>query len=100
MSRTRFRSAIAPDSAPSPAAGSLLDFYREELLRHQACLEAQREYYSDLAILEAEAAIARVLTHLEGLIPSRDGCARLESLLRTFDQVTGLSGRTDPSRLH
>jgi hypothetical protein len=79
---------------------SLIEFYREELLRHQACLEAQREHYSELAILEAEEAIARVLTHLEGLVPSRDCCALLESLLQTFDQVTGLSGWTDPSRLH
>jgi hypothetical protein len=100
MSRPRSRSAIAPDAASSLSTGSLLDFYREELLRHRACLEAQREYYSELAILEAEEAIARVLTHLDGLIPSRDCCARLESLLRTFDQVTGLSGWTDPSRLH
>ena len=82
------------------ASASLLEFYREELLRHQACLEAQREHYSELAILEAEEAIARVIAQLEGLVPSRDCCALLESLLRTFDQVTGLSGWTDPSRLH
>jgi len=82
------------------ASASLLEFYREELLRHQACLEAQREYFSELAILEAEEAIARVTAQLEGLIPSHDGCALLESVLRTFDQVTGLSGWTDPSHLH
>lgn len=100
MTRPRSLPSVAPASSPSLASGSLLDFYREELLRHQACLEAQREYYSELAILEAEEAIARVIRQLEALVPTHECCTLLESLLRSFDQVTGLSGWTDPSRLH
>jgi len=100
MSRPRTRSAGMPASAPSLASASLLDFYREELLRHQACLESQREYFSELAILEVEEAIARIIRHLDGLVPSQNCCALLESLLCTLDQVTGLSAWTDPSRLH
>lgn len=100
MSRPRPRSAGAPAASPTLTSASLLEFYREELLRHQACLDSQREYFSELAILEVEEAIARIIRQLDGLVPTQDCRALLESLLCKLDQVTGLSGWTDPSRLH
>ena len=85
-----------PLSAPVPTA----EFYREEFLKHRQCLAEQREYYSERAITEADAAIARVLNRLETLC-AKDGADQLMSgLLRKFDSVTGLSAWSDPSKLH
>ncbi|MBA3819661.1 MAG: hypothetical protein H0X17_12265, partial [Deltaproteobacteria bacterium] len=35
------------------------DFYREEFLKHRQCLALQREYFSERAIIDADAALAR-----------------------------------------
>jgi len=45
----------------------LADFYREEFVKHQWCLEQQREYYSNAAISEVEAALTRIISQLERL---------------------------------
>ena len=83
-------------SAPLPMA----DFYREEFLKQRRCLARQREYYSERAITEADAAIARVLTRIEALC-EKDGADQLMSgLLRKFDSLTGLSAWSDPTKLH
>ena len=58
--------------AKSPVAGPT-DFYREEFLRHRECLARQREYFSERAITEAEAALSRVLGNLDQLCATDDG---------------------------
>jgi hypothetical protein len=78
----------------------MADFYREEFLRHRRCLERQREYYSERAITEADAAIARILSHLELLCAQDDADKLMSGLLRKFDSVTGLSAWSDPHKLH
>jgi hypothetical protein len=83
-------------SAPVPTA----DFYREEFLKHRQCLAQQREYYSERAITDADAAIARILTRLETLCAKDDADKLMSGLLRTFDSVTGLSAWSDPAKLH
>ena len=83
-------------SEPLPMA----DFYREEFLKHRQCLAQQREYYSERAITEADAAIARILTHLETLCEKDDADQLISGLLRKFDSVTGLSAWSDPTKLH
>ena len=83
-------------SAPVPMA----DFYREEFLRHRRCLAHQREYYSEQAITEADAAIARILAKLEQLCSKDDADQLMSGLLRKFDSVTGLSAWSDPGKLH
>jgi hypothetical protein len=83
-------------SAPVPMA----DFYREEFLRHRRCLERQREYYSERAITEADAAIAHILSHIELLCAQDDADTLMSGLLRKFDSVTGLSAWSDPHKLH
>ena len=51
-----------------PSAREILaDFYREEFLKHQRCLEQQREYYSNSAIAPVEQALTRVISQLEHL---------------------------------
>jgi hypothetical protein len=84
----------------SSAPVLMADFYREEFLKHRQCLAKQREYYSEQAITEADAAIARILTHLDNLCAKDDADQLMSGLLRKFDSVTGLSAWSDPTKLH
>jgi hypothetical protein len=75
-------------------------FYREEFIRHRECLARQREYFSELAIANADEALALVLGQLDQLC-ERDGADQLiGKILRTFNAVTGLSNWSDPKQLH
>jgi hypothetical protein len=75
------------------------DFYREEFLKHRECLALQREYFSERAITDADAALARVLNQLEQLCAQDDAEQLIGKLLRQFNAVTGLSGWSD-TKLH
>jgi hypothetical protein len=79
---------------------SLTDFYREEFLKHQRCLEQQREYYSDSAITSVEAALTRIISQIENLSVKENADQVVSRLLRKFNVVTGLSGWTDPKNVH
>lgn len=74
----------------------LADFFREEFLKHHKCLEQQREYYSDGAILQAEEALGRILQQMEDLCRRDDACEVVGQLLRQFDVVTKLSAFSEP----
>jgi hypothetical protein len=76
------------------------DFYRAEFTRHRQCLAAQREYFSERAISEADEALARVISRLEQLCAQDDAEQVIAGLLRKFNAVTGLSGWSDPTKLH
>jgi len=78
----------------------LADFFRQELNKHYACLERQREYYSDVAITQAEDALARLMTQIEQVCQREDACQMIGELLRKLDSVTRLSAWTDPGQLH
>lgn len=82
------------------ARAHVADFYREEFLKHQRCLEQQREYYSEGAITSVEAALARIISQLEQLSTKEDADQVVSRLLRKFNVVTGLSGWADPQNLH
>ena len=85
--------------APSPCR-CLADFYREEILKHRQCLELQREYYSEVAIVQAEDALMRLMAQIDDLCQRNDACEVISQLLRRFDAVTRLSAWTEPERLH
>ena len=90
-----------PQSRFRPAAPRILaDFYREEFVKHQRCLELQREYYSDAAISEVEQALTRIIAQLEQLSAKQDAEEVVSRLLRKFNVVTGLSSWTDPKNVH
>jgi len=89
---------VSPDRVSS--APFLTDFYREEFLKHRACLAQQREYYSERAITDADGAISRVLSELDHLCALDDADRLMSALLRKFDLVTGLSGWNDPKNYH
>src|SRR3954466_5185753 len=96
--RTRMARFVTPDRVS--CAAFLSDFYREEFLKHRACLAQQREYYSERAITDADGAIARVLNQLEHLCAKDDADQVMSQLLRKFDLVTGLSAWSDPRQRH
>ena len=83
-----------------PACQCLADFFREEFLKHHHCLEQQREYFSDLAIAEAENALSRAMEQIDGLCQRDDACEVIGRMLRQIDAVTKLSAWTEPETLH
>jgi hypothetical protein len=92
--------SVGPGAYIGSGCQCLTDFYREELLKHKQCLERQREYYSDVAITQAEDAIARIVEQLEVLCQREDACQMMGELLRKFDLVTKLSAWTELNKLH
>jgi hypothetical protein len=88
------------DSRPINAQHPLAEFYREEFVKHHRCLQQQRPYYSEQAITDVEAALARILGKLEHLSTQDNGPQILSSLLKKFDVVTGLSAWSDPKQSH
>ena len=85
LSRNRL-SRFLTDSRPTcePVFHSRSNFYREEFLKCQRCLEQQREYYSESAISDVEQALRKVLNQL----------------LSQFNIVTGPDGWTDPRQIN
>jgi hypothetical protein len=87
-------------SRPISAHHPIIEFYREEFLKHHRCLQEQRSYYSEGAITDAEAALKRILAELEQLTSQDDAPQLVSSLLKKFDVVTGLSAWSDPKHSH
>jgi hypothetical protein len=94
----RFLIRERPPHARTPS--TLAEFYREEFLKHQRCLEQQREYYSEHVICDAEAALARILSRLDALCAQNDAEQVVSQLLRKIDVLTGLSAWSDPKQVH
>jgi len=78
--------------------GLRMNFYREELIKHQRCLRRQREYYSERAYTSAEQALVRLLSRLDQLCRCDDADQVMGHLLRQFDVVTNLSAWSDPKK--
>jgi hypothetical protein len=100
-SRNRL-SRFLTDSRPQcdPVFHSVSNFYREEFVKCQRCLEQQREFYSEGAITDAERALMKVLSELDRLCTEADADQVVSRLLRQFDVVTGLSAWTDPRQVN
>jgi hypothetical protein len=91
---------VSPNRVVSVPVSVLSDFYRQEFIRHRECLAQQREYFSERAITNADHALALVLGHLDQLCAKDDADQLIGRLLRQFNAVTGLSGWSDPAKLH
>jgi hypothetical protein len=91
---------FVPDSRPISAQHPIAEFYREEFLKHQRCLQQQRAYYSESAITDVEAALAKIINQLEQLATQDNAPQLIGSLLKKFDVVTGLSSWSDPKQTH
>lgn len=92
----RFVSPLSLTSAQHP----ITEFYREEFIKHRRCLQEQRDYYSEGAITDVEAALNRIMGQLETLCTKDNANQVLSSLLKKIDVVTGLSGWSDPRHTH
>ena len=99
MLRTRGRMPFLRTRIPAPAT-SVIDFYREEFVKHQECLAAQREYFSDAAIGSVEAALGRIIAEIDALTHADDADVVVSRLLKEFDVVTRLSAWTDPLKIN
>src|ERR1051325_2255052 len=95
-SRNRL-SRFLTDSRPQGGSffySSVSNFYREEFVKCQRCLEQQREYYSERAITDVERALMKVMSELDHLCTKSDAAQVVSQLLREFDVVTGISAWT------
>ncbi len=97
--RNRFPNYLAGRHERMPVS-TLTEFYREEFQKHQQCLQAQREYFSEQAIRGVESALQRVMADIEHLSGKADAGEVMARLLREFDVVTGLSAWSDPLKVH
>ena len=100
-SRNRL-SRFLTDSRPpaEPVFYSVSNFYREEFLKRQRCLEQQREFYSERAINDVEKALVKVMAQLDRLCTKDNADEVVGRLLRQFDVATGLSAWTDPRQIN
>lgn len=100
-SRNRL-SRFLTDSRPQcdPVFHSVSNFYREEFVKCQRCLEQQREYYSEGAINDVERALVKVMGELDRLCTKADADQVVSRLLRQFDVITGLTAWTDPRQIN
>ena len=92
---SRFATVSRPISAHH-----IIEFYREEFVKHHRCLQEQRPYYSAGAITDVETALAKIINALEQLSSQDDAPQLVSSLLKKFDVVTGLSAWSDPKHTH
>jgi hypothetical protein len=100
-SRNRL-SRFLTDSRPpcEPVFHSVSNFYREEFVKRQQRLEAQREFYSERAIHDVEQALVKVIAQLDRLCTRENADEVVGKLLRQFDVVAGLSAWTDPRHIN
>ena len=88
------------DSRPISAQHPVIQFYREEFVKHQRCLQQQRPYYSEGAITDVETALTKIMAQLETLCTQDNADQLVSTLLKKFDVVTGLSAWSDPKQTH
>ena len=97
-------SSLGVLGTPRPITGSscqcLVDFFKEEFQKHHRCLEEHREYYSEVAIRQAEEALGKILQQMDALSRREDACEVVGQLLRKFDSVTNLSAFSEPRHFH
>lgn len=95
-------SRFLTDSRPQaePVFHTVSNFYREEFVKCQRCLDAQREFYSERTISEVEKALTKVMAQLDRLCATADADEVVSRLLQQFDTVTRLAAWSDPRQIH
>jgi hypothetical protein len=90
-----------PTDRPGKTPSSpITEFYREEFVKHQRCLEEQREYFSSQAIDSVQSALVKVISQVDTLSSKVDADQVVSKLLREFDLVTRLSTWSDPNQVN
>jgi hypothetical protein len=95
---SRFLADSSPQ--PVPVLHPRSNFYREEVVKCQQCLDAQREYYSERVISEVEQALTKVMAELDRLCTTAEADQIVSRLLQQFDTVARLSAWSDPRQIH
>src|SRR5690348_457121 len=98
--RTRVPGFLLDQAMAPLGVSTLTEFYREEFIKHHKCLQAQREYFSAQAIENAENALLKIIADLDRLSEQTNAELIVAKLLKEFDVVTGLSGWSEPNKLH
>ncbi len=93
-------SLLTDRSVAITGSATLSTFFREELLKHQQCLQRHREYYTERTISDVEAALERLVMQLERLCLRADAEQFVSNVLKQLDVVTGLSAWTPPQNYH
>jgi len=95
-------SRFLTDSPPPCDRGlaSLSNFYREEFIRCQRCLDAQREYYSERTISDVERALTQIMSQLDTLCEQNKANQVVSHVLRQIDLVAGRSSWADPRQVN
>jgi hypothetical protein len=89
------------NNRPGPSPSSpIIEFYKEEFLKHHRCLQEQREFFSTQAIKNAESALLRIISQVDKLSTKEDANQVVAKLLREIDVVTNLSAWSDPQKVH
>ena len=91
---------IVTDSRPINAQHPIVEFYREEFIKHHRCLQEHRPYFSESAITDVETALARIVAQIDQLCAKDNANQVVSSLLKKFDVITGLSAWSDPTKTH
>jgi hypothetical protein len=87
--------------SPGPSPSSpLIEFYKEEFLKHHRCLQEQREFFSAQAIHNVESALLRIISQVDKLSAEQDANQVVAKLLREIDVITKLSAWSDPQKAH
>ena len=66
---------------------SRTDFYREEFLKYQQCLERHRDCFPAQTIADVEAVLTRLISQLERLCLQKDVDQVVSGLLKQLDVV-------------
>lgn len=83
-----------------PPSSPIVEFYKEEFLKHHRCLQQQREYFSSQAINNVETALLRIISQVDTLSTKEDANQVVAKLLQEIDVVTRLSEWSDPHKAH
>jgi hypothetical protein len=100
LSRNRASRFLTTHPARDLVPHNVSNFYREEVVRCQRCLDQQREFYSERAIQDVERALLRVMSKLDHLCTASDADRVVSQLLRQFNVSSGLFTWSDPRQVH
>ena len=98
--RKRLSRYLTDSRLPEPAIHSVQDFYREEFIKCQRCLDKQREYYSERTISDVERALTQVMSQLDQLCEQNKANQVVSHVLQQIDLVAGHSAWADPRQVN
>ncbi|MEW5977212.1 MAG: hypothetical protein AB1898_15590 [Acidobacteriota bacterium] len=69
----------------------IIEFYKEEFLKHKNRLQVQREFYSDHAFQEIESALDKIINEIDTICQMDHFNELASHLLERIDVITNLS---------